>query len=105
MRKYRTAIILFLVFEVIAIWLWQATGNLFFLLNFSYIGTSIGVGLALIAEGWKYGRELVQFLVGSYMLVFLGLICQDFRPIALWQRVVRLCLLDGDDSGPIALQT
>jgi len=77
MKKYRTSIILFLTFETIAIWLWQATGNLFFLLNFSYIGTSIGVGLALIAAGWKYGRELVQFLVGSYMLVFLGLICHE----------------------------
>ena len=38
MKKYCTAIILFLVFEVIAIWLWLSTGNLFFLLNFSYLG-------------------------------------------------------------------
>ena len=37
-KKYRTSIILFLVFETIAVWLWQATGKLFFLLNFSYIG-------------------------------------------------------------------
>jgi polyferredoxin len=77
MKKYRTAIILFLVFEVIAVWLWQSTGNLFFLLNFSYIGISIGLGGALMAAGWKYGRELTQFLVGSYMLVFLGLICKE----------------------------
>ena len=28
MKKYRTAIILFLVFEVIAVWLWLSTGNL-----------------------------------------------------------------------------
>ena len=77
MSKYRTAMILFLVFEVIAVWLWQSTGNLFFLLNFSYIGISIGVGVALIAAGWKYGRELTQFLVGSYMLVVLGLICRE----------------------------
>ena len=77
MRKYRTAIILFLVFEVIAVWLWLLTGNLFFLLNFSYLGISIGGGAALLAGGWKYGRELTQFLVGSYMLVFLGLICRE----------------------------
>ena len=31
-KKYRTSIILFLVFETIAVWLWQATGKLFFLL-------------------------------------------------------------------------
>ena len=68
MKKYCTAIILFLVFEVIAIWLWLSTGNLFFLLNFSYLGISIGGGAALLAAGWKYGRELTQFLVGSYLL-------------------------------------
>ena len=77
MKKYRTAIILFLVFEVIAVWLWLSTGNLFFLLNFSYIGISLGIGGSLMSAGWKYGRELTQFLIGSYMLVFLGLICQE----------------------------
>ena len=77
MKKYRTAIILFLVFEVIAVWLWLASGNLFFLLNFSYLGISIGLGGALMAAGWKYAPELTQFLVGSYMLVFLGLICRE----------------------------
>ena len=50
MKKYRTAIILFLVFEVIAVWLWLSTGNLFFLLNFSYLGISIGLGGALMAS-------------------------------------------------------
>jgi uncharacterized membrane protein len=49
MRKYRTAIIMFLVFEVIAVWLWLSTGNLFFLLNFSYLGVSIGGGAAMPA--------------------------------------------------------
>lgn len=77
MKKYRTAIILFLVFEAIAVSLWLTTGNLFYLLNFSYIGTAIGLGGALMAGGWKYGRELTQFMVGSYMLVFLGLICRE----------------------------
>ena len=47
MKNYKTPIILFAVFEIIAISLWLATGSLFYLLNFSYIGTIIGVGLAL----------------------------------------------------------
>ena len=38
MKKYKTAFILFLVFETIAVTLWLTSGNLFFLLNFSYIG-------------------------------------------------------------------
>ena len=77
MKRYRTAFILFSVFETIAVALWLATGSLFFLLNFSYIGCSLGIGLALMATGWKYAREFVQFCVGAYMLVFLGLICRE----------------------------
>ena len=77
MKKYKTAIILFLVFEAIAISLWLTSGSLFYLLNFSYIGCSLGIGLALSAAGWKYARELIQFCVGAYMLVFLGLICRE----------------------------
>ena len=44
MKKYRTPILLFAIFEVIAVSLWLSTGNLFFLLNFSYIGICLGVG-------------------------------------------------------------
>jgi len=77
MKKYKSAIILFAVFEAIAVLLWLTTGNLFFLLNFSYIGCTLGIGLALMAAGWKYAREFVQFCVGSYMLVFLGLVCKE----------------------------
>jgi len=62
---------------------------LFFLLNFSYLGISIGGGAALLAAGWKYGRELTQFLVGSYMLVFLGLICRENMQIeGFWFYIV-----------------
>ena len=46
MKNYKTAIILFAAFEAIAITLWLTTGSLFYLLNFSYIGICIGVGLA-----------------------------------------------------------
>ena len=77
MKNYKIPIILFAVFEIIAISLWLATGSLFYLLNFSYIGTIIGVGLALSKAGWKHAREFIQFGVGAYMLVFLGLICRE----------------------------
>ena len=77
MKKFKTAIVLLVIFEVIAISLWLATGNLFFLLNFTYIGLCLGVGTALSAAGKKYAREFVQFGVGAYMLVFLGLICKE----------------------------
>lgn len=77
MKKFKTAIILFIVFEAIAVSLWLSTGSLFYLLNFTYIGTILGLGLALSRAGWKYAREFIQFGVGAYMLVFLGLICQE----------------------------
>ena len=75
--KYRTSIILAVVFETIAVWLWQATSKLFFLLNFSYIGICVALGVFLFTIGWKYAREFTQFSVGSYILVFLGLICRE----------------------------
>ena len=77
MKKFKTAIILFIVFEAIAVSLWLSTGQLFFLLNFTYIGTCIAVGDVLMVKKWKYAREFVQFAVGSYMFVFLGLICRE----------------------------
>ena len=60
MKKYRTPIILFAVFEIIAVSLWLTTGSLFYMLNFSYIGTIIGVGLALSRAGWNYAREFIH---------------------------------------------
>lgn len=77
MKKYKAAIILFLVFEILAVSLWLTSGSLFMLLNFSYIGICIAVGDVLMVSGWKYAREFVQFTVGSYILVFLGLICHE----------------------------
>ena len=41
------AIIMWLIFETIAITLWLTKQNLFYLFNFSYIGTAISVGIFL----------------------------------------------------------
>lgn len=76
-KKYSAAIIMFAVFEVIAITLWLSKDNLFYLFNFSYIGGSISLGLFLFAREAKNARRIVQFLVGLYMLVFLGLISNE----------------------------
>ncbi len=68
---------LFFVFEAIAVSLWQTKHNLFYLLNFSYIGCSISLGLVLMICSHKYARHIIQFLVGSYMLIYLGLIRRE----------------------------
>lgn len=71
-------VIIMVVFWVIAIVLWQTTGNIFYLFNFLYIGTAIGVGnglyTALPRKRKHWGRKLSQLLVGIYMLGFLGFI-------------------------------
>ncbi len=76
--ELRTSLIIMGIFWVVAIVLWQTTGKIFYILNFGYIGTAIGVGTGIYAalpKKKKYqGRRLSQLLVGSYMLVFLGFI-------------------------------
>ena len=77
MRKYVGAALMWLAFETVAVSLWLSKGNLFYLLNFSYIGTSIALGLLLFQLRYKHARRVVQLLVGTYMLVYLGLICNE----------------------------
>ena len=72
LKKYSIPIIMWLFFESIAIILWQTLDNIFYLFNFSYIGTSIAIGLFLFARKQHYARHVIQFAVGLYMLGYLG---------------------------------
>lgn len=63
-----------IIFEAIAITLWLMKDNLFYLLNFSYIGVSVSWGIFLFQKKYKYARRITQLLVGLYMLVYLGMI-------------------------------
>jgi len=76
-KKYVPALIMWIIFETIAITLWLTKENLFYLFNFSYIGTSIALGIFLLRKQYPHARRIVQLLVGLYMLVYLGLICQE----------------------------
>lgn len=132
LRKYMLSILLFLLFETVAITLWLVKDNLFYLLNFSYIGGCIALGTALFTAGKSYARHFVQLAVGSYMLLYLGIIsCENmqiegfwyylflgvfeaatihyavakiFGPLLFGARLVRLCLLDSYGAGLSALQ-
>ena len=77
MKKYIPPMLIFGLFETIAVTLWLTKDNLFYLLNFTYIGGCIAAGLALFIRGKAYARRFVQFAVGSYMLIYLGLICGE----------------------------
>ena len=77
MKKYLPSILLLALFEAVAVTLWLTKDNLFYLFNFSYIGVSLALGMLLYARNYRYARQMVQLLVGLYMLVYLGLICGE----------------------------
>lgn len=74
LKKYYMPIIIFVVFEMIAITLWLTLNNHFYLFNFTYIGSFITLGLVLYIKKFKYARLVVQFAVGLYMFLYLGII-------------------------------
>lgn len=74
LKKYLLPILMFSIFETIAVVLWLALDNLFYFFNFSYIGISISFGIFLFIKEYKYARRVVQLLVGLYILIYLGII-------------------------------
>ena len=76
-KKYLMPVIMFIIFESIAVTLWLSKQNIFYLFNFSYIGISVSLGVFLFIKEYKYARRIVQLLVGIYMLVYLGWICNE----------------------------
>ena len=73
-KKNLLPIIFLVIFETVAVTLWLTKNNLFYLLNFSYIGISISLGIFLFTRKNKHARRVTQLLVGTYMLIYLGLI-------------------------------
>lgn len=69
--------LLLVTFWTLAVVLWRVKGQAFWLLNFGWIGTSLGIGTGLFVllprRQRVWGRRLAQALIGSYMLGFLGL--------------------------------
>ncbi|MBQ3268000.1 MAG: 4Fe-4S binding protein [Atopobiaceae bacterium] len=77
MRKYAPPLVMLVVFEAVAVTLWLTKDNVFYLFNFSYIGASVALGVFLFIKGSPHARRVTQLLVGLYMLVYLGLICNE----------------------------
>lgn len=76
-KRYTIPILMLIIFETVAVTLWLTKDNLFYLLNFSYIGCSIALGLILYIREYKHARRVTQALVGTYMLLYLGVICNE----------------------------
>ncbi len=77
LKQYLAPVICLAVFETVAVVLWLTKDNIFYLINFSYIGVAIALGIFLFIRKNKYARRIAQLLVGTYMLVYLGLICNE----------------------------
>jgi polyferredoxin len=68
---------MFLLFESIAVVLWLTSDTIFYLFNFTYIGFFVSLGLGLSIAKKKNARIFIQFCIGLYMLVYLGIICRE----------------------------
>jgi ferredoxin-type protein NapH len=68
---------MFLLFETIAVTLWLVLDNPFYLFNFSYIGFFVSLGICLMIARHKNARIFIQFFIGLYMLVYLGIIRRE----------------------------
>lgn len=70
-------IVLWSIFECIAICLTIFLKNTFYLYNFSYIGTCLAIGVYLYSHKIKFARRIVQLAIGLYMLVYLGIMSNE----------------------------
>ena len=60
LKEYRIPIIIWLIFEVVAISLFISTSKIFYLLNFTYIGTCVALGISLMAHKKKHARNALD---------------------------------------------
>ena len=69
------------IFYGVAWWRYSATGKVFYVYNFGYIGTALALGIflssAMPERHILWGRRIAQFLVGSYLLVYVGFIRRE----------------------------
>lgn len=77
MKNYLFPLGIWLLFESIAVALWLSKDNVFYLFNFTYIGSCLALGILLYMKKIKYARNIVQFAVGLYMLVYLGFVLNE----------------------------
>lgn len=77
-KTLKLPLFILVVFYSVAFWRYSATGKIFYIYNFVYIGTSIALGIFLIDALPKkqrvWGRRISQLLIGLYMLGFVGFI-------------------------------
>jgi len=75
-KELAKSLALVALFWIFAVVLWRSTGDIFYLFNFLYIGAALGTGIgvysALPRKKKPLGRRLALFLIGAYLLIFVG---------------------------------
>ena len=61
-KENKISIIMWLIFEIVATSLLISTKKIFYLLNFTYIGTFVALGIYLMAHKNKYARNIDNLL-------------------------------------------
>ena len=77
MKNKLAALFAFALFLAIGLTLWLAKSNVLFLLNFTYIGTFVSLGLYLMQNKKPFARNISQIGVGLYMFILLGLVARE----------------------------
>ena len=81
-------------FEIVAVTLWLTKDNLFYLLNFSYIGSAIALGLLLFQLNYRHARRIgfIRYITFTASLVFVGalFLChvENIEQIMFWAFLV-----------------
>ena len=85
MKKYSLAIMIWIVFEAVAVSLWLTKHNLFYLFNFSYIGISLSFLFVSAPFLLKVGNlERIMFwtfLIGNLAYYLVGIALAFFSRI------------------------
>jgi len=60
-----------------AVLLWLLRDDVFYLFNFAYIGFFVSLGIFLSTKRYNKTRVFIEIFVGSYMLLYLGIISRE----------------------------
>lgn len=87
-EKWLIPLGMWLVFEIVAVTLWLTKYNLFYLLNFSYIGSAIALGLLLFQLNYRHARR-IGFI--RYITFTASLVLWEHCFYATWRISSKLC--------------
>lgn len=81
LRKAAVPLLMSSVFGFIGLQAYLATGFIMALVNFGFLGTALGLGLGLYSflpkKKKPMGRKFAQFMIGGYMLLFMGILINN----------------------------